>query len=122
MLAGGLGGTAAAAADLAVASHFALAGGAGLLAGLAATRWLVTEPRRPRQPLLARPGGRLLLLGAIAFCAFLLDGTANNWSAAHLHGERGAGPALAAAAVPVLLAARALGPDRTAGERQPSLR
>jgi MFS family permease len=98
------------------------AGGAGLLAGLAATRWLVTEPRRPRQPLLARPGGRLLLLGAIAFCAFLLDGTANNWSAAHLHGERGAGPALAAAAVPVLLAARALGPDRTAGERQPSLR
>jgi MFS family permease len=29
---------------------------------------------------------------------------------------------VAAAAVPVLLAGRALGPDRTAGERQPSLR
>jgi len=115
MLAGGLGGTAAAAAGLAVGPHFWLAGGAGLVAGLAATGRLVAEPRQPRRRLLARPSGSLLLLGAIAFCAFLLDGTANNWSAAHLHGERGASPALAAAGFSAFTAALALG--RLAGDR-----
>jgi MFS family permease len=115
MLAGGLAGTAAAAAHLAVPLHLGLAGGAGLVAGTAATRWLVAEPRRPRQPLLARPGGRLGLLGAIAFCAFLLDGAASNWSAAHLRGERGASPALAAAGFSAFTAALALG--RLAGDR-----
>jgi MFS family permease len=115
MLAGGLGGTAAAAAGLAVLPHFALAAATGLLAGLAAIRWLVTEPRRPRQPLLARPSGRLLLLGAIAFCAFLLDGAASNWSAAHLHDEHAASPALAAAGFSALTAALAL--TRLAGDR-----
>jgi MFS family permease len=115
MLAGGLAGTAAAAADLAVAPHFALAGAAGLLAGVTATRWLVDEPRRPRQRLLARPTGPLLLLGVVAFCAFLLDGAANNWTAAHLHGERGASPALAAAGFSAFTAALAVG--RLAGDR-----
>jgi Major Facilitator Superfamily len=102
-------------ADLAVLPHFVLAGGAGLLAGVAATRWLVDEPRRSRRRLLARPSGRLLLLGAVAFCAFLLDGAASNWSAAHLHGERGASPALAAAGFSAFTAAVALG--RLAGDR-----
>jgi hypothetical protein len=115
MLAGGLGGTTAAAAGLAVLPHFALAATAGLLTGLAATRWLVTEPRRPRQPLLARPSGRLLVLGAIAFCAFLLDGAASNWSAAHLHGAHAASPALAAAGFSALTAALALA--RLTGDR-----
>ncbi|HZD68985.1 MAG TPA: hypothetical protein VFA45_08760 [Actinomycetes bacterium] len=64
MLAGGLTGVAAAAAGLAIVSHFALAAGTGLIGGLAATRWLVTErPSRRRSPL-ARPSGRLALLGA----------------------------------------------------------
>jgi MFS family permease len=115
MLAGGLAGTAAAAAGLAVGPHFCLAGGVGLVAGLAATRWLVAEPGQPRRRLLARPSGRLLLLGVIAFCAFLLDGTANNWSAVHLHGERGASPAVAAAGFSAFTAALALG--RLAGDR-----
>lgn len=115
MLAGGLVGTAAAAADLAVGPHFGLAGGCGLVAGLAATRWLVAEPDRPRRRLLARPSGRLLLLGVIAFCAFLLDGTANNWSAAQLHGERGAAPALAAAGFSAFTAALALAGWATLG-------
>jgi MFS family permease len=61
------------------------------------------------------PGGRLLLLGAVAFCAFLLDGAASNWSAAHLHGDRGASPALAAAGFSAFTAALALG--RLAGDR-----
>jgi MFS family permease len=115
MLAGGLGGTAAAAAGLAVQQHFALAAAAGLVAGLAATGPLVTEPRRPRQPLLARPGGRLLLLGLIAFCAFLLDGAASNWSAAHLHNDHAASPAMAAAGFSALTAALAMA--RLAGDR-----
>jgi MFS family permease len=97
MLAGGLAGTAAAAA------------------GLAATRHLAVEPRQPGQALLARPGGRLLLLGTIAFCAFLLDGAASNWSAAHLHDEHAASPALAAAGFSAFTAALALA--RLAGDR-----
>ena len=115
MLAGGLGGTAAAAAGLTVLPHFALAATIGLLAGLAATRRLVSEPRQPRQPLLARPGGQVLLLGAIAFCAFLLDGAASNWSATQLHDEHAASPALAAAGFSALTAALALA--RLAGDR-----
>jgi MFS family permease len=115
MLAGGLGGTAAAAAGLAVLPHFAIAATAGVLAGQAATRHLVAEPLQPRRPLLARPGGRLLLLGTIAFCAFLLDGAASNWSAAHLHDQHAASPALAAAGFSAFTAALALG--RLAGDR-----
>ena len=115
MLAGGLAGTAAAAAGLAVLPHFALAATAGLLAGLAATRHLAVEPRQPGQALLARPDGRLLLLGTIAFCAFLLDGAASNWSAAHLHDEHAASPALAAAGFSAFTAALALA--RLAGDR-----
>src|SRR5215212_7028476 len=115
MLAGGLGGTAAAAAGLTVLPHFALAATSGLLAGLAATRRLVSEPRQPRQPLLARPGGQVLLLGATAFCAFLLDGAASNWSATQLHDEHAASPALAAAGFSALTAALALA--RLAGDR-----
>jgi MFS family permease len=118
MLAGGLAGTAAAAAELSTRAHFGLAGGAGLLLGMAATWWLVTESRQPSQRMLRRPSGRLLLLGAIAFCAFLLDGAANNWSAAQLHSQRGASPALAAAGFTAFTAALALvrlGGDRLIG-------
>jgi MFS family permease len=115
MLAGGLGGTAAAAAGLSVLPHFVLAATAGRLAGLAANLPLVTEPRRPRQAVLARPSGRLLLLGLLAFCAFLLDGAASNWSAAHLHHEHAASPALAAAGFSTLTAALALA--RLVGDR-----
>jgi MFS family permease len=115
MLAGGLAGVAAAAAGLAIVSHFALTAGVGLLGGLAATRWLVAERPSPRQSPLARPSGRLLVLGIVAFCAFLLDGAANNWSAAQLHSDRGASPALAAAGFTAFTAALALG--RVAGDR-----
>jgi MFS family permease len=109
MLAGGLAGVGAAAAELSILPHFALAAGAGLVGGLAATRWLVAEPRQLRRTRLARPTGRLLLLGVVAFCAFLLDGAANNWSAAQLHSDRGAGQALAAAGFSAFTAALGLG-------------
>ncbi|HYY81583.1 MAG TPA: MFS transporter [Actinomycetes bacterium] len=115
MLAGGLAGTGDAAADVSLGAHFAMAGGVGLLGGIAATPWLAAEHRQPGQPRLARPGGRLLLLGVVAFCVFLLDGAANNWSAAQLRGAHGASPALAAAAFTAFTAALALG--RLAGDR-----
>jgi MFS family permease len=115
MLAGGLVGTAAAAVELSTVTHFAITGSIGLVAGLAATRWLVAERRQPGQPLLARPSGRLLLLGIVAFCVFLLDGTAYNWSAAHLRSDRAASPALAAAGFTAFTLALALG--RLLGDR-----
>jgi MFS family permease len=115
MLAGGLAGTLAAAVDLVVVTHFAITGGIGLVAGLAATYWLVGERRQPGQPLLARPSGRLLLLGVVAFCVFMLDGTANNWSAAQLRGDRAASPGLAAAGFTAFTLALTFG--RLAGDR-----
>jgi MFS family permease len=114
VLAGGLIGTAAAAAGLGVREHFAAIAAVGLLAGWTATLWLVDEPREAGAPLLARPGGRLAALAAIAFCAFLVDGTAINWSAVDVRGE-GAGPALAAAAFSAFALAVAVG--RLGGDR-----
>jgi predicted MFS family arabinose efflux permease len=114
VLAGALAGTAAAAAGLGLTAHFGAAAGAGLLAGVAATAWLLDEPRQSGAPVLARPRGPLVGLAAIAFCAFVIDGTAINWSAVHLRGE-GAGPALAAAGFAAFALAVAVG--RLAGDR-----
>ena len=114
VLAGALVGTAAAAAGIGVATHFSAVAVAGLVAGLAATTWLVDEPRDHAGPLLARPSGRLAGLAAIAFCAFLIDGAAIQWSAVHVRGE-GAGEGLAAAAFATFALAVALG--RLAGDR-----
>jgi MFS family permease len=97
VLAGGLVGTVAATARVDVRVHFAAVAAAGLVAGLAATRRLSEGGRQEDGPLLARPGGRLAALAAIAFCAFLIDGTAINWSAVDLR-SLGAGPGLAAGA------------------------
>jgi MFS family permease len=98
LVAGGLAGSAAAAADVAVSAHLGVAAGVGLAAGLGATFWLVQEPAQPRGRAFTRPSGKLLGLGLIAFCAFLLDGAAYNWSAVHVSSEHGAGAGLAAAA------------------------
>jgi hypothetical protein len=115
VLAGGLVGTAAAALAIGVPAHFAAVAVLGTLAGLLATTALVREPLRDGGPLLARPSGRLAVLGAIAFCAFLIDGTAANWTAVHLRSEHAAGPALAAAGFSAFALTVALG--RLAGDR-----
>ena len=115
VLAGALLGTAAAAAGIGVGPHFTAVAIAGLAAGLAATVWLVDEPRAGGAPMLARPSGALAGLAAIAFCAFLIDGTAIQWSAVHLRAEHAAGPALAAAAFTAFALAVAVG--RLAGDR-----
>jgi MFS family permease len=115
LVVGGAAGTAAAAAGAGPGVHFAAAALAGLLAGLAATRWLVREtaPTTPRT--FVRPTAPLLWLGAVAFCATLVEGGVANWSAVHLRSERDAGAGTAAAAFTVFALAVALG--RSAGDR-----
>jgi|SRR5215207_5593390 len=115
LVAGGVAGAAAAGAGVPVLAHFVAAAAVGALVGVSATRWLVREPSRPSRRGISRPSGRLLLLGLIAFCAFLLDGAAANWSAVHFRAERGAGPGLAAAAFTAFAVALTVG--RLAGDR-----
>lgn len=115
LVAGGLAGTAAAAAGVPVAAHLGAAALLGLLAAGAAARRLVDDGAPERPPGLARPSRRVLLLGALAFCAFALDGAASNWSAVHLRTEHGAPAGLAAAAFTAFALAMAAG--RLAGDR-----
>jgi MFS family permease len=114
VLAGALIGAAAASAGIAVAAHFSAVAAAGLVAGLLATFRLADEPRQAGAPLLARPTGRLAGLSAIAFCGFLIEGTAIQWSAVHLESE-GAGKGLAAAGFAAFALAVAVG--RVVGDR-----
>jgi MFS family permease len=115
LAAGGVAGTAAAAGGIPVVVHFAVAAGVALLVAMTATVVLVREPTQPGQPTFVRPSGRLLLLGLIAFCAFLLDGTAYTWSAVHLRDEYDGSAGLAAAAFTVFAGALAVG--RLFGDR-----
>jgi MFS family permease len=109
LVAGGLAGTAAAATGVPVQAHLTAAAAVGLVVGLAAARPLVGERSTPGGRAFAKPSGRLLLLGLIAFCAFLLDGAAYNWSAVHLRSDHGAGGGLAAAAFTAFALALAAG-------------
>jgi len=113
VLAGGLLGVGAAAAGIGVNTHFSAVAAAGLAAGLLATKRLVDEPRAPG-PAFARPSGQLAAIAAIAFCAFLVDGTAINWSAVHVR-DQGADPAIAAAGFTAFALAVAL--SRLFGDR-----
>src|SRR3954453_736123 len=115
LAAGGLAGTLAAAAGVAVMAHFAgtAALGGGCAVG-AATR-LVEERPAGGERRFALPRGPRPLLGLVAFCAFLLDGTGYNWIAVQLRSERGAAPGLAAAAF--MLYALSLAAARLAGDR-----
>jgi fucose permease len=115
LVAGGAAGTAAAASGAEVTIHFAAVAVAGLLAGVAATRWLVREPAPAAPRTFVRPTRPLLWLGAVAFCATLVEGAAANWSAVHLRSERDAGAGTAAAAFTVFALALALG--RSGGDR-----
>jgi MFS family permease len=118
VLCGGLAGTAAAAAGVAPAAQFAAVAAVALAAGQAAARALPEPPRSPG-PLFARPSRPLLLLGALAFCTFLTDGAASNWSAAEAR-AKGASPAVAAAAFTAF--ALAMTAVRLAGHGRPGRR
>jgi MFS family permease len=112
VLAGGAAGTAAAAPGIAVEAHFAATAAAALAGGQAAAARLPADPRaveRGDSPgLRERLDRRLGLLGAVAFCAFLLDGAAYAWIAVHVR-DAGGAPALAAAAFTAFALALALG-------------
>jgi MFS family permease len=112
---GGLIAAAAAAASGSTVAHFACVGAVATVVALVCARWLVRDGARATGPAIARPSGALLLLGLVAFCVFFSDGAANSWSAVHLRSERGADPALAAAAVSVF--SLALGVGRLFGDR-----
>ena len=88
VLAGGLGGTLAAALGVSVTVHLAAVAITGLAAGELATL-VLSDAARSSGPALAWPRGRLLRLGALAFCAFLVDGAASNWSAAQVRAGGG---------------------------------
>jgi MFS family permease len=116
LVAGGLAGSAAAASGVSVTAHLGAVAVAGLAAGLGATFWLVRDrDRSGGSGAFARPSGPLLGLGLIAFCAFLLDGAAYNWSAVHLSSEHGAGGGLSAAAFTLFSLTLAVG--RLFGDR-----
>src|SRR5215218_5785894 len=115
LIAGGLAGTAAAAAGLGVPVHFTAVAAAGVAVALVATRRLVREPPRPPGRLLTRPGRPLALLGLVAFCATVVTSVAENWSAVAMRAGHGAGQAAAAATFTAYALALAAG--RAAGDR-----
>lgn len=116
LVAGGLAGSAAAAAGVGVSAHFGAVAIVGLGMGVRATSWLVPDRAARRGPsTFSRPSGPLLGLGLIAFCAFLLDGAAYNWSAVHLISEYGASAGLAAGAFTLFSLTLAVG--RLFGDR-----
>ena len=115
VLAGGAVGLAAAAAGVSPAIHFASVALAATAWGLAASGATVDDRARDDERPRTRPNRRLALLGLLAFCAFLCEGGANDWSAVHLRSERDAGETLAAAAFVAFSLALAAG--RLAGDR-----
>jgi MFS family permease len=115
LVVGGLAGSAAAAADVPVGAHFAIAGAVGLALALTSSAWLVAERDRGRQPAFVRPSRPLLVLGLLAFCAFALDGAAYTWSAVDLRTAHDAPSALAAVAFSGFALALAIG--RVFGDR-----
>jgi MFS family permease len=112
---GGVAGTAAAATGISVTVHFAVVAAVALVIAMVATTVLLREPTREGQPAFVRPSRRLMLLGFIAFCAFLLDGVAYSWSAVHLRTQYDGSVGLAAAAFTVFAGALAIG--RLFGDR-----
>jgi acylphosphatase/predicted MFS family arabinose efflux permease len=116
LLGGALAATAAAGSGLRLPVHVAVVATVCLVAAFAATAPFVREagvdsPAR----LLARPERRLVLIGSVAFCAFLVDGAATNWIAVHLRDRHAAGEGAAAAGY--LLFAAGLVVGRLCGDR-----
>jgi predicted MFS family arabinose efflux permease len=115
MTGAGLGGLAAAAgldaeAHLAVVAALMLAG-----AAVAATGLPAPLPDRNRARAFVRPDRRLALLGAVAFCVLLAEGSVTDWSAVYLNEGTGASEGLAAAGLAVFSLTMAIG--RLAGDR-----
>lgn len=111
----------AAAAGLAPTGHFAIVGAALALVSVPALRGLLPavaahERDEPEETEVVGPWSLpVLLLGAIAFCAFVGEGTASDWSAVYLREDLGTSAAVAAAGFFAFSVAMAL--SRFAGDR-----
>lgn len=97
-LAGAVTGGAAAAAGISLRPH--LIGVAAVLIPIAfvATRWLLPTSADASDggPSFARPSGRLVALGIVAFCGLVAEGAMSDWSAVYLNGPLKTNPAVAA--------------------------
>jgi MFS family permease len=107
LLAGGLTATGAAAGHLHLPVHFGAIAAMCGVAALVAARRLPARPPGRQMPILVRPEKRLMLLGAVAFCAFLIDGGASYWAAVDLRTEHHSSAAVAAAAYTLFTATMA---------------
>jgi MFS family permease len=116
LLTGAAAATAAATADLPLTVHFGVIAAIGLAGGLTGTRPMLPSPaststaptRKNRRPRMRAPR-QLLLLGALAFCAFLVDGVAANWVAVALRTDHDAAPGIASGGFLLFTAALVLG-------------
>jgi MFS family permease len=115
LLAGALAATAASATRIPLAVHFGVVAVTGAIAALAATGWLPGGRDSTRAATLTWPDRRLLRLGAVAFCAFGIDGSATSWAAVDLRTEHHASAALAAAGYTLFTVAMVL--SRLFGDR-----
>ncbi|MBG0832261.1 MFS transporter [Planomonospora sp. ID67723] len=115
----GLLGTAAIAAGLSFTAHLALVALVSLPAAAMLSRTYLPDPAP--EPASAGEGTRrrmppvIYLLGAIAFCAFMVEGTMADWNGLYLRNELGASEAVAALGYPVFEGGMLIG--RLAGDR-----
>ncbi|WP_070379127.1 MFS transporter [Rhodococcus sp. WMMA185] len=122
--AGALLGALTLAAGWAPVTALTAAGGIGIVAVTAVSRWVVRVPaRRPAESATdekapGRLSTRVLLLGAIAFALMLSEGVANDWSALQVKEDLGASDAVAALAFGAFSVAMTVGrltADRVSG-------
>jgi MFS family permease len=82
--------------------HFAVVAAVLAVASLALLRGLIRAQRphadEPHEPVVVRWTPALVVLGVIAFCSFVGEGSASDWSAVYMTQELGASPALGAVA------------------------
>jgi MFS family permease len=93
----------AAAANLDPLPHFAIVAAVLALASLVLLRGLLPAEHHLRDELESEPASvrwtlPLVLLGVIAFCSFVGEGSASDWSAVYMTQELGSSPALGALA------------------------
>lgn len=95
-----------------VQTHFLVLAASVLGIGLTATLWLLPPAEADGDDAtseLALPSGEILGFCLIGFCALLVEGIANDWSAVFLRGSAGAGPSVAALGFAAFALAMTLG-------------
>lgn len=115
----GLLGTALIAAGLPYSTHLTVVGLSMIPLMVLVSRTYLPEPPRENRAREGRDARRLprsvYLLGAIAFCAFMVEGVVADWNGLFLRDELGASEAVAALGYPVFEVGMLLG--RLAGDR-----